>query len=209
MADFCYTLGGMTERANALPPLTKTTLVEAEMADCNLRQNDSKSNPRPTYERVRELLAYDPETGVFTRLKRVAACPAGPVVGGMTSHGYINITIDRKRNYAHRLAFLLMTGKWSEYEIDHINGNRADNRWANLREATHSQNLANRGPTKKNKSGYKGVVAHHRGGWVAAIQWQGKPYRAGPFRSKEQAAEAYRAMALRLHGDFTPGQVRG
>ena len=208
MGRFCYTLGGMTERANALPPLTKTTLLEAEMATLNLRQNDSKSNPRPTYERVRELLSYDPETGSFMRLKRMGSYHPGPVTGGRTEHGYVNITIDGMRNYAHRLAFLLMTGEWPTKHIDHINGDRADNRWANLRQATHSQNLANRGPTKRNKSGFKGVVAK-RDKWIAAIQWKGKPYRAGPFESKEQAAEAYREMALRLHGDFTPGQVRG
>lgn len=208
MHGFCYTLSGTTERANALPSLTNTTFLEADMANSTLRQNDSKSKCRPTYERVRELLSYDPETGVFTRLQRVANWMPGPVVGGRTSHGYINITIDRKRNYAHRLAFLLMTGKWPTKHIDHIDGDTTNNRWSNLREATHSENLANRGPTKCNTSGFKGVTAKRKK-WIASIQWQGKPYRSRSFDTKEEAAEAYRQLALRLHGDFTPGQTRG
>lgn len=201
MAYFCYTFSGTTERANALPSLTNTTLVEADMATPNLRQNDSKSNPRPTYERVRELLSYDPATGAFTRLQRIGRCHPGPVVGGRTSHGYINITIDGRRNYAHRLAYLLMTGNWPDRHMDHIDGNGANNKWSNLRPATQAQNLANRGPARRNRSGFKGIYAHY-GKWIASVSFEGKVYRSKSCATKEEAAQLYREMALRVHGEF-------
>ena len=90
-----------------------------------------------TYERLRELLHYDPETGAFTWIKSTyrkgqPGTPAGCLSKRL---GYILIGIDKRLYYAHRLAFLWMTKQWPEKEVDHINLDKADNRWANLRPA--------------------------------------------------------------------------
>lgn len=159
---------------------------------------------RPTLARVRSLLAYDPVTGQFTRLRAAGRSPAGPVVGGLTEHGYINITIDKTRQYAHRLAWLLMTGEWPVDRIDHEDQNRANNRWVNLREATHAQNLMNRGPTKRNKSGYKGVYPSGRPNfpWRTSLNANSKKFELGRFKTKREARVAHATAAKKLHGAF-------
>lgn len=101
--------------------------------------------------RVRELFHYDPETGLFTR--RVTVAPnarAGALAGRKNSAGHLQLRVHAKLYTAHRLAWLWMTGSWPSLEIDHINQDKADNRWSNLREATRSQNLINRGHRRKN-----------------------------------------------------------
>jgi hypothetical protein len=96
-----------------------------------------------TAERLRALLSYDPVSGVLVGLiKPSQPVRAGAVAGGI-NHGYRRIKIGRRIYGAHRLAWLYMTGEWPCNEIDHINCDRADNRWCNLREATDSQQFAN------------------------------------------------------------------
>jgi hypothetical protein len=96
-----------------------------------------------TAERVRQLPHYDPDTGVLTRLISTNGdARAGEVVRGVCD-GYLTARIDGRRYQAHRLAWLYMIGEWPKANMDHVNGDRADNRWCNLREATNSQNQAN------------------------------------------------------------------
>ena len=93
------------------------------------------------------LLKYDPETGVFTWLAdRAHNALAGCIAGSRLSSGYCQIKVGGPLFYTHRLAFLYMTGRWPSAEIDHIDHNRGNNAWGNLREATRSQNLASRRP---------------------------------------------------------------
>lgn len=84
-----------------------------------------------TAERVRELFRYDPETGIFTRLvdSPMHRAKAGETSASINSQGYAQIRVDGKRYKAHRLAWLHMTGEWPTQQIDHIDGNRANNRW--------------------------------------------------------------------------------
>src|SRR4051812_34139236 len=96
-----------------------------------------------TQQRLRELLDYCPETGVFTRRTKKGHERSGDVAGYRDTHGYIKLSVDYKRYYAHRLAWLWITGVWPP-QIDHINRDRADNRLENLRVATPAQNAANR-----------------------------------------------------------------
>src|ERR1700719_1662744 len=104
-------------------------------------------------DRLRELLSYDPETGVFRWLVRKRQnVKAGDVAGSFDGCGYCKISIDRRAYKAHRLAWLYMTGEWPPAEIDHINMNRADNRFANLRLATRHQNMANQRLYANNKA---------------------------------------------------------
>ena len=113
----------------------------------------------PTSERLKEVIEYDPETGLFCWKMSAGKNNGhkGRLAGNVAQHGYVQIKIDYKVYYAHRLAFLYMTGVWPTKFIDHLNRNRSDNRWVNLREADRSVNALNSGPNTKNKSGVKGV----------------------------------------------------
>ena len=110
------------------------------------------SKPILTYERAHQVLIYNPETGsLHWRVTRPGA-PKGALVG-TRSNGYTQVEIDYRLYKAHRVIWLMQTGKWPTHHIDHKNRMRADNRWKNLREATPKQNARNRRPSKRNSSG--------------------------------------------------------
>jgi hypothetical protein len=116
-----------------------------------------------TQEKLKNLFEYDPETGSFIRKESVSNTHQGMVAGHTNKiTGYCKISIENEKHYAHRLAFLYMTGKMPEHSVDHINGNPSDNRWTNLREATHRQNLQNQKKRNTNSSGYTGVSYHKK-----------------------------------------------
>src|SRR5215475_5659246 len=152
-----------------------------------------------TLQRLREVLSYDPETGLLTWLQKTGRKSAGSVAGSLDNNGYVVIRIDRRIYKSHRLAWLLMTGEWPKHTIDHINNAPADNRWENLREATYSQNNANRGLTTRNKSGLKGVSWHSQNNcWVAHFLNR----YIGSFNSPEDAHAAYCEVAQKHFGEF-------
>ena len=103
---------------------------------------------------------------------------------------------------AHRLAWLYMTGEWPTGFIDHINGNRADNRYANLRSASRTENLANSTVYRAGKDTPKGVRQVPGGKWTARIQKNNQPIFLGRFDTADAAAAAYRTAAVNLFGDF-------
>jgi hypothetical protein len=111
-----------------------------------------------TAARLRELLHYDPETGAWTRLVSTSNHRArvGDNAGGVTGT-YVKIRVDVRQYPAHRLAWLYMTGAWPKHEIDHINGDRLDNRWCNLRPANDAEQARNKRTAVNNEAGYKGV----------------------------------------------------
>lgn len=160
-----------------------------------------------TVERLRELFNYDPERGYFIRIKKSTERGDGPSLTGLPENsrnpkGYIHINIDDRKYSAHRLAFLYMTGKNSEFEIDHKNTIRHDNRWDNLRQCTRSQNMQNMTMRSSNKSGYKGVNFHKASGkWAAQIMLDGKKTWLGVHETPELANEAV-CEARRAHGEF-------
>lgn len=154
---------------------------------------------------LKEVLSYDPETGLFTwRVKPGRSIPVGAVAGWVDpSVGYRRIGLLDTVYHAHRLAWLYVTGEWPEWEIDHINGDRGDNRIANLREATSSKNKMNMRRRKDNKTGFKGVTWwSQRGCFRAIIQANGKQKHLGCFKTAEEAHATYCEAASRLHGDF-------
>ncbi|MBX3579886.1 MAG: HNH endonuclease [Rhizobiaceae bacterium] len=156
-----------------------------------------------TAERLRELLSYDPTTGVFVWRVRRGPIAAGSVAGTPDGIGYIQIRIDRKHYRAQRLAWLYVTGEMPPHQVDHVNGERSDNRWANLRKATNAQNSANQRLKRCNTSGFKGVCWHAGGrAWMARIRANGKSHYLGLFGSREAAHAAYVAAADKLHGEF-------
>ncbi len=156
-----------------------------------------------TADRLRHLLFYDPDTGMFTWLNPLGTvAKRGDPAGAKPDHGYIRLRVEGRLYKAHRLAWLYVYGKFPDAEIDHINRDGLDNRIGNLREATRSQNMMNGIARKNNKAGVKGV--HRKGGrWVASICKNSKPISIGYFLTKEEAAEAYQIAAQRLHGSFS------
>lgn len=113
---------------------------------------------------IKNQISYEPLTGVFTRLTRSSNALPGQVIPTPHAEGYKRITVGGKTYLAHRLAFFLMTGSWPSEMIDHINQDRSDNRWANLREADRSQNAFNRKANKGSSTGIKGVSLHKASG---------------------------------------------
>jgi hypothetical protein len=150
-----------------------------------------------TAARLRELVDYDPETGAMTW--RATGKPAG----SRHSRGYWQISIDGRKYLRHHLAFLYVLGRWATVEIDHINGDKTDDRIDNLREATRTQNSWNKGLTARNKSGLKGASwdSHNRR-WRGQINVGGKMAYLGSFQTPEEAHAAYVEAARKLHGEF-------
>lgn len=155
-----------------------------------------------TQSRLKELLRYDTETGAFTWLvSRGRLARAGDTAGSLHPNGYAYIKIAGQSYRAHRLAWLYMTGNWPLHEIDHIDGNKAHNIWSNLREATRTQNNANKGIQSNNQLGVKGV--NRRGGrYMARISIAGKLRHLGCFSTQEEAHAAYVSAAVETHGEF-------
>jgi len=145
-----------------------------------------------TQKRLKELLNYDPETGVFTWISRRGSKAAGSVAG--TPHykqGYIRIKIDGEMYSAHRLAWLYVYGEWPKHETDHINHDRQDNRIENLRSVTRHQNARNRTLRSDSTSGVVGVNWFKRNQkWGARIFKNGKFVFLGLFERFEDAVEA-------------------
>lgn len=146
-----------------------------------------------TVERLKRLLHYDATTGEFTRLIRTAhRTKVGDPAGSKATNGYLYIGLPGGRScLAHRLAWLYTHGEMPK-EIDHINGNRTDNRIGNLRSVTRSENNQNkRGPRSDSTTGFRGVVKdYRRGTYMATVGHKGKHYYFGAFATPEAAAEA-------------------
>ena len=157
---------------------------------------------------LRRLVQYEPETGQFIRLaapKRGAGKRFGkPAAQWRNENGYVLISLGRRWRFrAHQLAWLYMTGEWPSGDIDHVDGDRANTKWANLRAATRSQNLANSCLKTTNTSGIKGVSWDtKRGLWRSQISNQGRRHFLGRYASKDEAAAAYECAARKLYGEF-------
>ena len=159
-----------------------------------------------TQARLKKILNYNPETGIFRWL--VSTGPravVGAEAGWKTAQGYRTVEINSKAYRLHRLAWLYMTGKFPYPEIDHINGVKLDNRWKNLREATKFLNMQNR--RKANKNSVSGVLGAHfndRLGKYCAVIWDGKKQKhIGVYETAAQAHAAYVAAKRNLHPGCT------
>jgi len=159
-----------------------------------------------TAQFVGGLLLYDAETGLFTwRVNRGGTALAGTQAGSPDAGGYILIRIGNRNFKAHRLAILCMTGEWPVADVDHVNGVTSDNRRANLRDVTHSQNLSNCGLHGHNTSGSCGVSwREDKKKWRAFIQQNAHHRHLGYFATKSEA-EAARARAA---VEYVGGPVR-
>lgn len=157
-----------------------------------------------SHGRLRHVLDYNPDTGIF-RWKHPTSkkFKAGDVAGTAHTKGYVSIVVDRKAYLAHRLAWLWMTGGWPEDQLDHRDLDRSNNAFANLRVAGACGNQANTGLSRNNTSGFKGVHWNKRKQrWAVEIDCQRERHFLGYFTNKEAAAAAYAEAAQRLHGEF-------
>ena len=153
-----------------------------------------------TIEHLRESLDYNAQTGIFTwRKNHRRPDLIGKTAGSIHSAGYISIAIHNVKRLAHRLAWFHITGVMPKGHIDHINGNKLDNSFANLRQVTRFGNLQNmRQATKANKVGLLGVSAH-QGKWRAQIMVNGKRIRASGFDTPELAHQKYLELKREHH----------
>lgn len=157
----------------------------------------------PSNQRLNELLAYNPQTGKLSwKVNRRGTAKAGDVAGIVdNSVGYVVVCIDNVRYRAHRVCYKMATG-WDAgmFEIDHINGNRSDNRISNLRMVDSATNSKNAALRKNNTSGYVGVYFNKKAKrWMARIYANKKWFYLGGFKNKEDAVAA-RAAAEVKHG---------
>lgn len=156
-----------------------------------------------TVDRLRSLLHYDPETGVFTWHETGMGRNLSRVAGGLVDRrAYVSISIDYRKYRAHRLAWFYVYGEWPAV-IDHIDGNGLNNALSNLRPALRWQNSANSKRSKANVSGVKGVYWEARKArWCARIMVRGKYHYVGSFRDFEDAVKARKKAEIILLGEF-------
>ncbi len=143
-----------------------------------------------TQKRLKELLKYDPKTGIFIwRVDRRGGATKGDKAGNLNSWGYLRVTVDGKEYKISRLAFLYVKGYFPEYFVDHKYGDRIDNRWKMIRHTTNSCNSQNSKIRSDNTSGFKGV---YKSGtkWSAGIKIKGEKIGLGRYENKLDAAIA-------------------
>ena len=145
-----------------------------------------------TQSRLKELLHYDPETGIFTnRTTRSHNSREGSIAGGHDGKGYYITKIDMKRYFLHRLAFLYMTGIMPKGVTDHIDHDTQNNKWNNLRDVSRQDNAKNKTMNPRNTSNSTGVsFCKSRGKYVAQIAIDGKNTNLGRYNTKEEAIQA-------------------
>lgn len=173
------------------------------MADKTLERMKARETPA-LLATVREALTYDSETGILHwRIRPSQRVQAGTVAGYAGPNGYWAVGLKRQEVLAHRAAWAIYCGSWPVTYLDHVNGDKTDNRIANLRPATRSQNCVNR----RSWGPHRGVVRRvsRRTGlvsWQAHIQVDGKDKTIGTFSTLAAARDAYEREAAVLHGDF-------
>jgi len=158
-----------------------------------------------SHKELLERIIYDPATGIFTwrRDGYRRKVKAGDVAGFDKGNGYWQLSFNKVKYNAHRVAWFYIHGVWPEHDIDHVNGNRADNRIANLRSVTRSVNLQNRRSARKTaKIGLLGVSRCGRR-YYAQISAGGVRYHLGRFDTPELAHAAYVHAKRKLHAGCT------
>lgn len=155
-----------------------------------------------TQKRLHELLSYDPQTGIMRWRVNKGAVRAGQIAGNVT-RGYFQLMVDGHPTFLHRFIWLYVYGKWPDGNIDHIDGNRSNNRLCNLRDVSQAMNIQNeRKPRSNNKSGFLGVKLN-RGLWKAEISINGKTKFLGRFKTPEEAHQVYVEAKRKFHPGCT------
>lgn len=155
-----------------------------------------------TVERLRQVLAYDQESGLFTWREATSfRVTVGKTAGSPCKSGYIEIGVDGHSYYAHRLAWFYVTGEWPPHQVDHRDRVRTNNAFLNLRRALNAENTQNSvTPRAHNKSGYLGVsFDRRRGMFTAEIRAGNKRFRLGFFEDPKDASAAYWSAKKAVH----------
>ena len=148
---------------------------------------------------LKRVLSYDATSGQFIWLAKIGHSQVGELAGSRHSEGYWQVWIGGHQYMAHRLALFYVYGCWPSHDVDHINGQRDDNRLANLREVSRGQNMQNqRRPRSNNKTGFLGVVPNRKR-FAAQICVAGKTTCLGTFDTPEQAHAIYVEAKRRIH----------
>lgn len=168
-------------------------------------------------EELNRILRYEPETGkLYWRTRPISMFPCIRIanmwntrysgleaLNTLSPSGYLRGPMLGGWYQAHRVIYAIQTGEWPIDQIDHINGNKSDNRWINLRKASCSQNCMNRGINSLNTSGFKGVCwVKSINKWRVQIQVNKRRIWVGDFSDKGEAAEKYSLAAKKYHGDY-------
>jgi hypothetical protein len=170
-----------------------------------------------------DAIAYDPDTGLFTRVIPTQRQLIGDVVGYKSHAGYIRMGFKEggvtRKILAHRAAFFYMEGAFPPAYVDHINGCRSDNRWVNLRHATRKENNRNRSPRRNSTSKFLGVSKHvtrrtTKDGvprsserWAAQIGVVGDKRWLGSFKTEREAAIAYDREAIKAYKEYASTNI--
>ena len=206
-ADFtCLHCGAVFQRYPSKMVVSKKIFCSMPCHDQYRRANcpPPVKHPPLTQQRLKDCLHYNPEDGLFTWVKPThARIKPGTLAAPSLYLGYRRIKIDRRYFHAHRLAFLYMHGEWPKGDVDHINGVRDDNRWANLRDVPRHMNLQNR--TRANStsiSGLLGVGSYKNGTYLSQIKARGVTHYLGIFKTAEEAHAVYMEAKSRLHAGY-------
>lgn len=171
------------------------------MADATKAENPRVRKPL-TQERLRELLHYDPETGIWTFRVARPGVRAGARCGNIhPESGHRILRVDGRNLRSGRLAVLYMTREWPVHEVDHRDCNPANDRWSNLRPATSAENKHNRRANSNNTTGMKGVY-RHGDRYRSQISHNHKSIHLGVFDNPQDARAAYASKARELFGEF-------
>jgi HNH endonuclease len=157
---------------------------------------------------LRRVFTYNPKTGdllwksIPWAPQKISTRLVGTRAGYNSTNKYVMLKINKRMYRAHRIIWAVVTGKWPKHYIDHKNGDAFDNRWENLREATHTQNNLNRVPVKS-VSGLRRVIWNRDNKtWMARIKHKGKLRHLGCFDTKEASYIVACAAAKSLQGEF-------
>ena len=153
-----------------------------------------------TQARLKAVFFYDPVVGVFIRRLKQLGAKVGKISGCLRSDGYLTTSIDGKPHKCHRLAWLYMTGNWPCYEIDHIDGDRANNKFLNLRDIPKWANIQNQRKAQKHNhsTGVLGVFPNGSG-FASRLSVNSKKVYLGTFHTVEEAHQAYLTAKRALH----------
>lgn len=156
---------------------------------------------RPSAEQIRNIIDYNPDTGEFRWKNRLSnGREAGSIAGCLNTLGYWQMCILGHKCYGHRVAWMYVNGEWPGQEIDHIDGNPANNRISNLRLASRSTNIQNVTKiVKKTQSGIVGVHLTKNGKFSSKVMLNYKSINLGVFDTAEEAHTAYVAAKREIH----------